>query len=399
MPELQDLGLGAAAAWRGGRVGAWRNALAPGRKEPVPMTFEPATVSLLFACALFSALVTWLSIRYAHRRALLDLPGQRRSHSVPTPRGGGIGIVAALLAGLAILAVRGQQTIFGGWLAAAIVLVAAVGWADDHRPLSARLRLFTHLLSVVVLYFPLFRFLATLTTSNIALAGSAEAAAAETSLTKDAVVFIAVAVFLLANAWFINLHNFMDGIDGLLASQAVFVFLALAWTVSGDSQTVLWLCAAAVVGFLPFNFPRARTFMGDVGSGPLGLLIAVAVMLQVLSFRGSPFSGLIACSAFVVDATFTLLSRMCAHRRWYSAHREHLYQWLVRSGSSHARVVAFYMGWNLFVVVPVLYAANRGAAASGFAWACAIYAFGPAVWIAGKRRCLRQARNAKQRKV
>jgi UDP-N-acetylmuramyl pentapeptide phosphotransferase/UDP-N-acetylglucosamine-1-phosphate transferase len=284
--------------------------------------------------------------------------------------------------------------IAGPWRAAcasasvAVMLVAAVGWIDDHRGLSARSRVLVHALAVVVLYYPLFPFLVFL--ASAPMAWSANAQPADMPLENQVALSLGAIVFLIANVWFINLHNFMDGIDGLLASQAIFVFCALSTLVAADGASILWLCAAAVLGFLPFNFPRARIFMGDVGSGTLGLLIAAAVVLQALSLRGSAFSGLIACSAFVADATCTLLSRMLRGRRWYSAHREHLYQWLARCGFSHARVVALYMGWNLGVVVPVLYVVNRGEASrsAGFMGILAVYALALAVWIAGKRWCL-----------
>jgi UDP-N-acetylmuramyl pentapeptide phosphotransferase/UDP-N-acetylglucosamine-1-phosphate transferase len=167
----------------------------------------------------------------------------------------------------------------------------------------------------------------------------------------------------------------------------------------------LW--AAATAGFLPFNFPRAKIFMGDVGSGVLGLLVALAVFWQFHSPAGSAFSGLIACSAFVTDATCTLLSRMLQGRRWYSAHREHLYQWLARSGFSHAGVVAWYMGWNFVVVLPVLYLLGRDAndrvdasvdtLRHGVVWLVAVYALAVIVWLFGKRWCLRHARMQNQK--
>ena len=351
---------------------------------------------LWVVCAPLSALVTWLSIRYAQRNSLLDLPGQRRSHSLPTPRGGGIGIVVAVLGGLVVAALSNHLRNLCESAAAAVVLVASIGWIDDHRGLSARLRVLVHLAAVVLLYLPLFGFAWFLAQFHGANADAAPPL-------HYAILLPGAIVFVLANVWFVNLHNFMDGINGLLACQAIFVFLALASLVSGDSRALLLLCAAAVAGFLPFNFPRARVFMGDVGSGTLGLLIAGAVVLQALSFRGSVFSGLIACSVFVTDATCTLLSRMLRGRRWYSAHREHLYQWLVRCGFSHARVVALYMGWNLFVVVPVLYVVNRSDASAspvgGFAGMLAVYALALLLWVFGKRRCLSLAKGTKKQEV
>ncbi|MGH8172769.1 MAG: hypothetical protein ACREPX_06455, partial [Rhodanobacteraceae bacterium] len=163
-------------------------------------------------------------------------------------------------------------------------------------------------------------------------------------------------------------------------------------------------------GFLPFNFPRARVFMGDVGSGVLGLLIAVAVLWQMQVRQIALASGLILCSAFVVDASCTLISRMLRGRRWYSAHREHLYQWLARSSGGHARVVALYLAWNLLIAAPVVVWINQGSslsmsnakitladwsAPSGAGAAVAVYALGIVAWCVGKRICLRRAAQRK----
>ncbi len=342
-----------------------------------------------------SALVTWLAILYALRRNLLDQPGPRRSHSVPTPRGGGIGIVVSAVVACAIVGMSANAHAAAHAIAA-IVIVAAVGWIDDHGGLAARWRLLAHFAAAIVLLLPLFG-----PAAHVAGTGG------QVVLTVAAFVFAIVAC-----AWSINLHNFMDGINGLLALQATFVFCALALCdVRGfdtSYTTLLMLWAAATLAFVPFNFPHARIFMGDVGSGVLGLLVAAAVIWQADSRGAVLATGVIACSAFVTDATCTLLSRMIRGRRWYGAHREHLYQWLARSGFSHAGVVASYMGWNLCVVVPVLYLANRdyhapSAAGSlirqsgsgfvcGMGYAIATYALAVAVWIAGKRWCLKKAK-------
>ncbi len=146
--------------------------------------------------------------------------------------------------------------------------------------------------------------------------------------------------------------------------------------------------------------------MGDVGSGVLGLLIAVAVLWQMSAPDTALASGIVLCSAFVTDATCTLVWRIARGRRWYSAHREHLYQWLARSGFSHAGVVALYMGWNLVIVLPVVAWINRAPGAwmpiananaqmregSGLGAAVMVYAVGIVVWIVGKRWCFAGAR-------
>jgi len=335
--------------------------------------------------ALLSAVVTKVSIRYAHRRGMLDQPGARRSHDVATPRGGGIGIVVAAI--VACLFERVIHVDAQPWpLIVGMLLVATAGWIDDHRGLGVLPRLALHVLAAAIVVWSLRAPVATGLASPVLRAG-------------------AYAIALIACVWSINLHNFMDGINGLLAAQAAFVLLVLAvlcaTTLNGSAHAALLLLwAAATLAFLPFNFPRARVFMGDVGSGVLGFLIAVGVLWQTQVAETAAASGFIACSAFVIDATCNLLSRMLRGKRWYSAHREHLYQWMTRTGMSHPRVVAWYAGWNLLVVVPVLYWLNHQAPArlqhdSGtfltrpdLIAVIGTYAAGSALWIFGKRWCL-----------
>ena len=333
-----------------------------------------------------SALLTEASILYARRRNLIDEPGMRRSHSVPTPRGGGIGIVVAIVA-CGLLPAVGSQDFPGAmwWLLPPVVAIALVGWIDDHRALSARTRFAIHCAAAIWTF-----------ALPAAAVGFGSPFLEHVSRIQAWLFVPLVAVTVLAVVWSINLHNFMDGIDGILALQAIFVFAVLAGLEHRVSpmwipwQHIVWI--AAIAGFVPFNFPRPRIFMGDVGSGVIGFLIAVAVSWQMSSSGVAPLSGIVACSAFVTDATCTLISRMFRGRRWYSAHREHLYQWLVRCGHSHARVVAFYMGWNLLIVLPVIFWMNRSTAldstGSGIAAAAAVYTLAVIVWFVGKRRCL-----------
>jgi len=316
------------------------------------------------ASVLLSAFVTWLSIRYAHQRNLIDHPGPRRSHAAPTPRGGGIGIVVACAAFfvLPLFAVYPGATGAAAAILFGLAIVAAVGWWDDHFGLGAIERLVVHLLAAALLAWAL--------------------------LGNDGL--IVAAVFALGTIWSINLHNFMDGIDGLLGMQALFVFAVLGCFGSHYAQPgyalPMWIAGAAVLGFLPFNFPRARVFMGDVGSGALGFLIAAALGIGLDFGLLVPVQAFVLVSAFVIDATCTLASRMLRGRRWYSAHREHLYQWLAR-GMSHARVVLLYAAWNLLVVVPALFMLERTDDHDA-AIAAGVYALGIALWIFGKRWCL-----------
>ena len=357
-----------------------------------------------------SAVVTALTISYARRRQMLDLPGQRRSHSVPTPRGGGLGIVVAVLLCVLLpltLLNPGSNAVNAPLLVSmALVVVALAGWIDDHGGLRALYRFAAHCVAAGLL---LGAMLKPISSVILMLA---------TPGWWMLIFAIALVIgLLLAIVWSINLHNFMDGIDGLLATQSIFVLLALGTLGLVFGSGPAWLsslvAAAAVVGFLPFNFPQARTFMGDVGSGALGLLVAVAVLYQLGDHSLDAATGLIACSAFATDATATLLSRILRGRRWYDAHREHLYQGLVRSGYSHARVVCLYFGWNLLVALPAmlliqlprsvmavdpfpLSAVPLQPSARGLVVMLVVYALALALWVVGKRHCLQRARHGGQ---
>lgn len=309
------------------------------------------------------------SIGYAHRRGMLDQPGQRRSHSVPTPRGGGIGIVAACLVSLP-MALSGLPLVWPhrvtAGLEAALVLVAAVGWWDDHRSLRVLPRLGVQLLACSLF-----------ATALLSTGGS----------------WLWLPVLVLAGGWSINLHNFMDGIDGLLAQQAVFAgagLAILAWAASQQALAMAAGCVAfASLGFWLYNRSPARIFMGDVGSGSLGLLLFALVAMLWQVDHGLLWPALILCSSFVADASLTLLSRFLSGRRWYTAHREHLYQWLVRRGLTHARGAALYMAWNLLVAVPAAYLASIRSAMA-MAVCVVVYTVAAATWIVSKRRCLRR---------
>jgi UDP-N-acetylmuramyl pentapeptide phosphotransferase/UDP-N-acetylglucosamine-1-phosphate transferase len=322
---------------------------------------------------LTSLLITLLLVRgaivYAHRRGMLDHPGQRRSHRLPTPRGGGIGIVVAMLVclpgALWSQPAAWPPSVIAGLLSA-LLLVALAGWWDDHRALPVLPRLGAQVLAVGVFS------LALLTTG---------------------LSWWWLPLLLIGGVWSINLHNFMDGIDGLLAQQAIFVCGGLALLAWGVAQPALALATAALataaLGFWYYNRPLARIFMGDVGSGSVGLLIFAFSAMLWRQNHALLWPALILSSAFVVDASLTLLTRMWRGRRWYTAHREHLYQWLVRRGGTHARADAIYLGWNLLIAAPLAW----------LAWShlrmalpitMVVYLGAAAAWLALKRRCLRR---------
>jgi UDP-N-acetylmuramyl pentapeptide phosphotransferase/UDP-N-acetylglucosamine-1-phosphate transferase len=300
-----------------------------------------------------SALATGCALAYARRRNLVDQPGERRSHTVPTPRGGGIGITFALLAGcLALLAggLAPAQPVLT--FAVGLVLVAGIGWIDDHQPLSPGLRLLVQGLAGVVLAWGLF-----------GVEGRWGWALLAAGL-----------VPVLVNVW-----NFMDGIDGLAATQAILAALGFAALAPGVGLPALGL-AMACAAFLPFNFPRARIFLGDVGSGTLGYALAALTLLGADDIGGQrSVLLLLPLSAFLIDASLTLAARMLARERWWRAHTSHLYQRWVRAGRSHVFVTsvyaafsltATYLAWFLGGFTPAL---GRGGTALWFALAAPVW--------------------------
>lgn len=275
-------------------------------------------LALFFA---IGAIGTWLARAYAVQRNLLDHPGERRSHGIATPRGGGISIVLVMLIASLALAVRdpSQAALLVGF-AVALLLVAGIGWWDDHRPLPAWLRLGVHAIAAAMFSVVVF------------------SAYGETWLAIAAFI----AALVLTNAW-----NFMDGINGLAASQAALVAAAYAAAISGSIWAWLgWALVAACLGFLPFNFPRARIFLGDVGSGALGFVIAALAVIAVGEDGIAWPLALLPLSAFVIDAGLTLSRRLVRGERWWTAHAQHAYQGWARRVGSHVTVTLGYATWT-----------------------------------------------------
>lgn len=298
---------------------------------------------LLLALTAFlaAALLTAGVRRLVLARGLVDVPNERSSHHRPTARGGGVAIVAVVLAGVCWVLWR------DGWDSAAALgllvggaVVAAVGFLDDRGHVPAPVRLSVHL--------------AALGGALWTIGGLPplpwRGDFVDLGIAGDLLVFIAC-------AWFLNLFNFMDGIDGIAASQAAFMGLAAAaLAAAGGAPTGLvtvWLIlAAASLGFLAWNWAPARIFMGDVGSGFLGFTLALLLVYSTGHSVLTAWTAIILGSTFVADASMTLLARMTRGERWYSAHRSHAYQWLARRWGSHARVTSLFIAINLGVVLP-----------------------------------------------
>lgn len=303
----------------------------------------------LLALALLSAVLTWAARGYALRQQLMDQPGERRSHSVATPRGGGIAIVISLLvtAAVAIWAwPESTPTVLVASLG--LVLVAGIGWWDDHKPLPAMRRLLVHFIA------------ATLLAGLVKVNGGS---------------WLLAALVLLFTASLINIWNFMDGINGIAASQAVVAMLGLAPVLPWPYSLAAVALSLACLGFLPFNFPRARIFMGDVGSGALGYAVAAVLALASVRTDINWILLLVPVSPFLVDAGFTLLARIISGQRWMEPHTQHVYQRAVQAGASHPQVTGMYFALGLFSITVFNVCSNlqpRWEAAVAIAWFTAL---------------------------
>jgi Fuc2NAc and GlcNAc transferase len=279
---------------------------------------------------------------YSLNSGMLDLPNARSSHSRVTPRGGGLAIVIVVLVGAMLIWASRQwqlEAMLGWCLGGAAV--AAVGIIDDRRGLSARSRLAVQLLAAVFVVWT---------------AGGLPTLPAISGILN--VPFIGAAVAVIGVIWSINLFNFMDGTDGVAACQTVFVAgtgatLAASYGPVTPNALMAWIVAAASLGFLLWNFPPAKIFMGDVGSGFLGLALAICALQ--LSWEGSVnlWTWMVLHALFLTDATVTLLVRLGRGERVYQAHRQHAYQRLARRWRSHGKVLALFCAINLCWLLPI----------------------------------------------
>ena len=283
-----------------------------------------AVATLLAALALSAALVGAVRA-YALRARVIDTPNERSSHTVPTPRGGGLGAVGAFLT---VAAVAGglRSALTAPLLAAllAIAGVAAVGWMDDHRPLPVLPRLATHGAAGLVVAW---------------LAAASHPVAA----TAAAVAWFVWWVFWSVSV--INIVNFMDGIDGLIGSQVALFAASVALRAAPGSFSMLFALslAGAAAGFLLWNWAPARIFLGDVGSGALGLAVVVAGLLLIVQGRGGVLLAYLPLLPLFLDASVTIARRAWRGERLTAPHRSHLYQRLANGGWGHARVSAAYL--------------------------------------------------------
>ena len=301
------------------------------------------TVLLIVSLAVLAWFLTALLRRYALARSLLDVPNARSSHSLPTPRGGGVAIVVAFLLGLCVAFFTGlgiAAELFYALLGAGLG-IALLGFLDDHGHIAARWRLLGHFLAAAWALYWL---------------GGLPPLAVFGGLLKLSWIGHVLAAFYLV--WLLNLYNFMDGIDGIASVEAICVCLggAILYALLETSLLTdlpLLMLAAAVLGFLLWNFPPARIFMGDAGSGFLGIVLGVLSLQAAWTNPLLLWAWLILLGVFIVDATLTLLRRLLRGEKVYEAHRSHAYQYASRRFGRHLPVTMAVAALNLVWLLPL----------------------------------------------
>lgn len=285
-----------------------------------------------------SLLLTYLIKNMAIKKSLLAIPNERSSHSVPTPHGGGIAIAITWFTGIGYLSFCNViETEFFYALTAGFI-IAVVSFFDDIYELSAKLRLLTQLLvSLLALYF---------------LGGLDVIDLGFFVITNQYITNIFACVMMI---WFINLYNFLDGIDGYAASEMLFLSLAGWLLFSGDHFMIL---VASVLGFLVLNWHKAKIFMGDVGSTLLGFNVGVFTIYYANQDSDNLWVWITLFGLFWFDATITLFRRLLNYERLSTAHKKHTYQRLTQTGWRHDKVVLFGMLMNLFLLFFVYIFAN-----------------------------------------
>ena len=291
-----------------------------------------------------TAFLSGVYLKFALKKNILDQPNQRSSHIVATPRGGGIAIVVGVLLPTLVYLftsrVPGAENLPLALFAVAIA--SLTGFYDDIKTLPVRWRLLVYLAVTIIL---------------VVVLGSI-------SIGHFMPQWLSIMLVVLGLMWLVNLYNFMDGIDGLAASEAVIVSTAAAiilWLNQAPTLYIVSLLAVAgsAGGFLLWNKPPAKLFMGDSGSIFYGFIFCLVLLLTVNAGVLSLAVWFILLAAFIADASYTLVWRLWRRENIFSAHKVHNYQILAQYWGSHGKVVSLYIGINTLWLLPLAILANQ----------------------------------------
>ncbi len=302
---------------------------------------------LFFVIAVgLAAAITGLVRRYSIKNQVIDVPNERSSHSEATPRGGGLSIVIVSLASMLLVFIF-DWLAFNEFIALIVGLlaIAIVGWLDDHGDIRFYWRfVFYSVAAIWTIYWigPLDSI--TVGSLIITLPG-----------------VIGIVITWLGIVWLTNLYNFMDGTDGIASMQAVLAaFFGFVLLLLQGNEAYAVICLGVVcasTGFLIWNWPPAKIFMGDIGSCVLGFFFAT---ISVITDKSGTMLVSLWCmllAIFICDATFTLIKRICVGEKWYQAHKGHAYQLLVQMGMNHKMLLLNFILVNLVVIWPATFMA------------------------------------------
>ena len=286
--------------------------------------------------------MTYFMRVYALKKNIIDNPNERSSHSIPTPRGGGVAVVVSYILGVMLLIYLdylSQQ--IGLTLIVSGFIIALLGFFDDHGHINSMFRLAIHFMVAIGVV--------------VSLGGFSEVKIFNNFLLGFSANIIAV-LFLV---WLLNLYNFMDGINGIASVEAITTLMSMAviyfiFNIQLNIE-ILWLLSACAFGFLLWNFPKAKIFMGDACSGFLGLTLGILALIALKENLALFCAWIICLGVFIVDATFTLVRRVSSGYKMYDAHRSHSYQILSRKWNSHTPVTLLVAGINILWLLPVAY--------------------------------------------
>lgn len=279
---------------------------------------------------------------YALKKNIIDNPNERSSHSIPTPRGGGVAVVVSYILGVMLLIYLDYLSQHVGLtLIVSGFIIALLGFFDDHGHINSMFRLAIHFMVAIGVV--------------VSLGGFSEVKIFNNFLLGFSANIIAV-LFLV---WLLNLYNFMDGINGIASVEAITTLMSMAviyfiFNIQLNIE-ILWLLSACAFGFLLWNFPKAKIFMGDACSGFLGLTLGILALIALKENLALFCAWIICLGVFIVDATFTLIRRVSSGYKMYDAHRSHSYQILSRKWNSHTPVTLLVAGINILWLLPVAY--------------------------------------------
>lgn len=297
------------------------------------------SIWLILPLIIFASFVlTDFILRYSLHKNLIDIPNERSSHTLPTPRGGGLSIVVIFLFSITFIDTISRDLFFA--LIGSGLIISLIGFWDDHTHIAAKWRLLAHFTATFwILYW---------------LGGIAEFHLFNYNINLGFIGLVLVAFLLV---WLLNLFNFMDGIDGIAASEAIFVSSAgalFSWLYGLEGLSFIsLLLAASTFGFLILNWPPAKIFMGDAGSAFLGLMLGVIAYATVLE-GVSVWIWIILFGVFLVDSGVTLTRRMLKGEKWYEAHCSHAYQHAAKK-MGHKKVTVVTIMINVFWLFPLAY--------------------------------------------